>query len=480
MKIRLNVLTFGVIFSAIFLLFSACKKINESTELGQDIIPLVDNINTFDTTLTVEAYNNLLNDTIRLSRNEEHFLGKINNDPLFGKTDAKLFLELKPTSYPWTFERIDSLTIDSVVLVLGYDQTFGDTLADETVNVYQLDNSNDFRWDSVYNIRTANFTHANNPQLGTKTFKPATLKDSVYAFRDTTNKQLRIKLLNSFGQTLLNYDSTNAYRSDSAFRTYFKGFALQSVSVTANAVMGFNLNSINTKLAIYYHYPKPGGAGSDTTVSYFRFTSLSANANNVTRDYTGFPITNYLGVTSPQDLVFLQNSPGTFATIKIPALASLSNRIVHRAELIVEQVYHISDATFPTPDYMFLDAYDTSAKAYRTIAYDLTLDQSGAVNQQLFGMIPKSTVDASNNPIKVWKFNISRYVQHVLTRTEPLYDLRLVAPFFVNDLYKSRGSTTSTNLGIFVNPTILKGRVRVGGGNHATQKMRLRIIYTKI
>ena len=95
-------------------------------------------------------------------------------------------------------------------------------------------------------------------------------------------------------------------------------------------------------------------------------------------------------------------------------------------------------------------------------------------------MIPKNTVDASGNPIKVWKFNLSRYLQHVVNQTSPIYDLRLTTPFFITDQYQPAGSTSPANLMVFVNTSILRGRVLVGGGNNATQKMRLRIIYTKI
>ena len=479
MKSKIVVLSFGIVVTAFFLSFQSCRKINLSTQLGQDLIPPVDNITTFDTTLSVEAYNDLftlLNDTLRLFSNEEHYLGKITNDPLFGETDARLFLELKPGAFPHKFARADSLTIDSIVLVLGYNSTFGDTAQPQTVTAYKIDNTVDFRSDSSYNIRSNNFTYST--LLGFKIFKPQNLKDSVFAFRDTTNNQLRIRLQNNFGQTLLDYDSL-VYKSDSVFRTLLKGFALQSTS-GGNAVMGFDLNSVNTKLAIYYNYPKPGGAGRDTTVNYFRFTTTSANANYVIRNYSGSQLATYQGGASPDNLVFLQNTPGSYAKIKIPGLANLNNRIIHRAELIVEQVYNPTNATFPSPDFMYLDAYDTTLKKYRTIPYDLTLGISGQLNRASFGMIPKNTVDVSGNPIKVWKFNISRYLQHVVNQTSPVYDLRLTTPFSIMNQYQPAGSTSPANLVVFVNTSILRGRVLVGGGNHATQKMRLRIIYTKI
>src|SRR5439155_13761802 len=178
------------------------------------------------------------------------------------------------------------------------------------------------------------------------------------------------------GTRLLNYDSSGisgAYSSDSVFRTNFKGFALQSMN-TGNAVMGFDLTGANTKLAIYYRYNHGGLTKIDTTVSYFNFTSVSSSANYVKRDYSGSPVANSAKVTTPAPFVYMQNTPGTFVNIKIPGLANLSNRVIHRAELIAEEAYDPSDVTFPPPTYLFLDAYDSTISHYRTIPYDLVYD----------------------------------------------------------------------------------------------------------
>jgi hypothetical protein len=486
-KHRYLVLTFAAIISSVFILFS-CRKINDATELGGGLIPAVDNVTTFDTTITVEAYNDIftnLTDSLRITRSEEHFLGIIDNahkDPLFGTTDARLFLELKPSFYKFAFEnsRPDSLRIDSVVIVLDYVETYGDTNVLQTVNVYELDQANDFKVDSAYKIRENNFT--TSALLGTRTFAPSILNDSVKAFRDTTKNQLRIKLnAVDFGRRLLDYDSTiganGAYYSDSAFRTKFKGFALQATS--GKAVMGFNLGGANTKLAIYYHYDKKPVMDT-ATVTYFNFTSLSASANYIQRDYTGSAIAAYQGGTAPDPFVFLQNTPGSFATIKIPDLKLLNNRLIHRAELIVEEVYDGSDTVFSEPTYLYLDAYDTAISKYRTIPYDLTFDVSGSINTESFGMSPKNQLDASGKNIKVWKFNISRYVQNYLTRTQPLHDLRLSTPFYINNEYSVPPSTATSTRFFIINPSIVKGRVRVAGGTAGPQRMRLRLVYSKL
>lgn len=459
--------------------------------MGGGLIPPVDNINTFDTTLAVHTFNgifNLAGDSQYISREEEFFLGRINNDPFFGKTDAQLFLELKPTFYKFAFANSDpsKLRIDSVVLVMSYLETYGDSSVPQTIDVYELDNSVDFRADSAYLVRQNNFTYSN--LIGSGNILPKNLDDSVKAFRDTTKNQMRIKLFNSFGTRLLGYDSsaTGAYFNDSIFRTKFKGFALKSRN-TGEAVMGFNLLSNNTKLAIYYRFDK-GTVVDSATVAYFGFNGLrsldpgaSAAANYIQRDYSGTPVAATSGDLLEDQVAYIQASPGTYSTLKIPDLTGLSNRLVHRAELIIEQLYHPSDTIFKAPELLYVDAADpsiTRSYKFRTIPYDLVYTPSG-FDLNSFGVLAQTSLDAAGNKIKVWKFNLSRYVQHVLTHTQTLYDLRLSAPFTLNESYGIPPGTDQV-FPFFVNSTIVKGRIRVGGGTHPTQRMRLRLIYSKL
>jgi hypothetical protein len=480
------VLVIGISISAFAILLSSCRRINESTELGGDLIPPVDNITTFDTTLTVLAFNDtfgLATDSQRLKKNEIHYLGLINNDPFFGKTDARIFYQLKPLQpekWAYPFAKRDSVKVDSIVIILSYIETYGDTNTAQTVNVFEMAQSNQFRSDSDYLVRKNDFTYAG--LLGSRTFFPSELKDTIKAFRDTTVGQLRIKLDTNFARRLLNYDTTNAYFSDSAFNTYLKGFALQSMS-SGRAIMGFNLGSLNTKLGIYYKFPKAGG-GDSTTVTYFYFVTTSAAANLVLRDYSGTPLAAAVGGSLPDPFIYLQNSPGSFATLKIPGLSTLSNRVVHRAELIVEQVYHPEDTIFRTPEFLYLDLFDTTIGKFRSIPFDLQADITGNLNFGSFGIFPRSAIDPFGFPIKTWRFNISRYVQHILTKTQNSYDLRIWAPFDVINPFGAAIPSTQTPPIIRINPTIAKGRVRLAGntgpGDTNPQRVRLRIIYSKL
>jgi Domain of unknown function (DUF4270) len=488
-KNRQFALLLGVIIASLAFVFSACKKLNEATELGGDLIPAVDNITTFETTLPVETYNDifaLANDSTRSFDGDEHFLGRITSDPIFGATDAELYLELKPSFYPFSFKNVnipptDSLFIDSVVLVLDYLETYGDTTIPQLINVYEITDPS-FK-DSTYFVNRTTF--ATGALLGFKAILPFQLKDSVKAYLDTTKSQLRIPLSNAFGQRLLDYDSAagEPYHDDAAFHNKFKGFALKSEG-GGNAIMGFDLLGANTKLAIYYRYQKggPGIANQDTTVDYFNFTTVAGSANYIKRTHSG--VVTAASGAAQDPLLYIQNSPGTFAKIRIPGLDTMSNKLIHRAELIMEQVGDPSDTLFPHPGALMLDASDpsisTSVSKFRTIPYDFQSDGTGSFNLGPFGAAPQNILDPSGKVVKVWKFNISRYVQHVLTHTISRYDLRVFAPYFANEQYGIPPNGTDLPQLVNVNSSYGKGRVRLGGGNHPTQKMRLRIIYSKI
>ena len=69
------------------LILVSCTRINESTALGGDLIPPVDNINTFEAILPTEADNRMMLDSTKVYFKDELAIGHL-NDPEFGTTHA--------------------------------------------------------------------------------------------------------------------------------------------------------------------------------------------------------------------------------------------------------------------------------------------------------------------------------------------------------------------------------------------------------
>ena len=484
---------------AIFsLIFSACTKI-ESTTIGSGLIPSVDGVNTLDTTFEVvtNSYINPAADSAKVNRYDDQIIGVINNDPLFGKTTASSFFELAPTSYKYYFPgAISTANVDSAVLILSYRGTFGDTNTNAISQTWEVrELTEKIRIDTSYST-SKSFTTGSI--LGTKIIDPKRLADSVnYGFEKASN-QIRIKLSAAFANRLIKqYDSLpgHAYESDSLFKVNFKGFAvLPAVGSSGNALIRINLLDTNTKLALFYNIKAhPDSVRRDTMVSYFRFRtsveSYSGSANNIKHEYSSSQLAGYFNNTNRNDsLVFIQTNPGTFTTIKIPGLRNFPNAIIHRAELSTLQVTEASglQATFPPPRFLLLSSYDSSSRIKVNVPNDFIIS-SGNINVNQFGGYPVDKNVAGVGIVKAYTFDLSRYVQGVVTRKDSSLTFRLSAPS--NDSIRYRDPYPSTATGITylistggANHTAT-GRVRLGGGGMSVTnplRMRLRIIYSKL
>jgi len=475
------------IFSLIII--TSCTKI-AITDIGSGLIPPIDNVNTFDTTLDVQTFN-ILSDSFRISKYQEMVLGNIENDPLMGKTKAIINAEFKPAYYPFYFPvSKDSLRLDSVVLVLSYQGLWGDSTNPIHLKAYEISQSSKLKADSIYPVSAVMKTAG---LLGEKIITdPRRLKDSVKAFSEDAINQIRIPLSTAFGNKLLKqFDSTNAYLSDDQFASIFRGISIVPES-GSNTLLRINLNDTNSKVALYYKYKKRDTTGNDTTlIAYFRPNGITSGAsNNIIRNRAGSQSAQYLNnlPTIQDSLLFLQAGQGNYVRIKTPGINTLSNRIVHRAELIMEQ--ELDNATFDgifTAPNLFLCATSTHIDSgdYRFyIPKDIVATgQGGQVeNLSTFGGNVIYKTDPSGKKIASYNFNISRYVQNIILGKQAVYDLYLFSPV-VDYVYLGLGNTSGFNQ---ISSTPLNapacGRVRLLGGNSLQQarKMKLRIIYSAL
>ncbi|MFN2437679.1 MAG: DUF4270 family protein [Chitinophagaceae bacterium] len=465
----------------IILSFNSCKKINEATQLGDDLIPPIDNVNTFEISLKTITNNSLFNDSTKLRFTDDVALGHISNDSEFGRTSASVYFNIlpvippgsSPKIYPF-FNKDSNLVIDSVILSLSYRGNYGDSNSMQTVRVFEIAQTSNFSDDSGYKFTQPDI-QTTGGQLGAKTFAINTLNDSVQLIRkkDTTRvgNVLRIPLNKTLGERFALYDTSNSsiggYRSDSIFFRLFRGLAVKA-DATGNGLAYFNLSDqAKTKLIVYFRVTK-NGITDTTSTDFYHLTNGQANIINRS-PANGYA--SYLNnTTADDDKIYLQSEPGSLASIKIPGLDTLRNHIIHRAELIISMLPSSPDNKFIAPPALFLDKITSPDSAY-SILDDVAASSDGSVNFGVFGGLLKL-----NN---TYRFNITRHVQSIITKKDPNSTLRLYAPLRTI-IYTTTELTSKREVSVL--PQIAFGRVVLAGGSFAdpSLQMRLRVVYSKL
>jgi len=457
-------------------LLSQCTKI-DTTSVGSGLIPGVDNIHTFDTSLNIVG-NNFDDIGICDSVIAKDLLasGIIGNDPLFGSTSAEMYFEMKPSAFPVSLPAHDDngLTIDSVVLVLKYVNSYGDSSVPQKVNVFEL--SENLKSDSVY--KTCDRQPFLMNSIGSATFTPTSLKDSIHAFREDDANQLRIRLDNNYADRFV--ANAETLKSDSAFKEIFKGLAVvPDEAVGGEALNYFNLSSASSRVSIYVRAKKD--TVTDTTVINLSFTSGSVQANYINRQRGSSEITQHLNENPNGDsLLFIQTYPaGSYAKLKIPSLADFPNSVINRAQLIVEQEYDPNTLNLQAPLLLYIDIPDSSGR-YIPIPCDFSTVQL-QTNFSTLGGRAQQVENGGNQQVVRYTFNISRYVQSIVTKKEQNATIRLRAPFYILNLigYTDKCGQAISRFLFPVNQASFGG-VKISGTNSQPSRIRLNIIYSKL
>lgn len=482
--------------------FYSCTKL-DTTTLGSDLIPAVDNVNTFADTLNVVATQSDYTDSTMVSLNADHVLGNISNDPLFGTTESKVFLQIKPKQFPYGFPQKDSLftgCLDSVVLCLKYTGFYGDSTLPQQLVVNEI---NDTRFRDSLNTTWPTIFQ---PTVGAP-LSPVTSVDVrnlpnyiKYANRrDSVNFQIRIKLDSaSFAARLFGSDSVltgagnHAFYSDSIFRREFTGLAISALPGTGNGLIYLNVADTNTKLEV--HYRRKNGAKLDSVYTSFYMVTEANPAVSMSRSASGNYIShNRAGTPSatpgPGEL-YLQAQPGTFVNISIPGLSGYANRIIHRAELIIESIPDPSDVVMKPPVYLYLDLKDSvniTPPYYKPIYSDLnpssfydpdkkngaSIFPPGGVDFSYYGGFARKKTGPGGQTITYYNINMSRYIQKMVKENGYNYGLRLFPAFSFKYPQYSNGYIIYSN-------RVAYGRVRVGDGNNSQYRMRVRVVYSQL
>jgi hypothetical protein len=408
-----------------------------------------------------------------------------------------MYFQVKPSFFPFYIAGSkDSLVVDSAVLILAYKGFYGDTTNPVKLQLKRISKETPL---DPFTLYASNYPQLYNfksdQNLGETSVNFTKIGDSLYTRFEASRNTIRIKLSKSFAtQFLKDFDSSNAYKSDTTFRAYFPGFALTAdESANKNVLLKINLLDTNTKLALYYNTNSTvsSTAGKrDTAVVNFNFSIYkNGDVNFIKRNRAGTEIAKHMDKVSNDSLVYVQTSPGTMVKVKIPGLKNFANKIIHRAELIAEQVPDAAvagslESQLLPPRFLFLATYDTVSKTFGNVPNDFAGTSNTSLFTQFGGRLIYKSIDGYDN-VASYNFNISRYVQGVVSRKEPIFDFRIIAP--VNDSVTvvppypyNKEASTQDYLTTSVGNQAAIGRVVLGGGSRKKFRMRLRIYYTDI
>jgi len=342
------------------LLFSVvvwgCQRGDQT--LGINLLPGVKILDTRyhkdNTTISTSIYTDT---KIRVDRPKYNLLGSF-NDPYFGRTDASFAAQFRLPYYPGYTA---SSAVDSIVLRMTYKKIYGDTLSDQTIQVYELTGSlnYDAKYLSSFNIRNL----ASTESIGSKTFTPHFRTDSLQT--DTTEQVIRVRLKNSFGTYLLGIDTTKMKDNDQ-FLSVFKGLYVGATPINRKGTLVY-IDASASMIVLYYHDSK-----SDTLGYAYRVTANSANVSSYFHDsYNTARFKPNLDKPENFDsLIYIQPTGGIKSKISVPSLSSWKDSVnsdnitsisINKATLTIHADTIMSDyRRYSMPSRLYLMAIDST------------------------------------------------------------------------------------------------------------------------
>ena len=418
----------------------SCKK-KTPEDIGLPILPGDDVLNTFFTDTMTLVTHTVAEDSLPTKNLLPTLLGSM-NDPVFGISKASVFTQISLSATNPSFGA--NPVLDSAVLSLVYykGEYYG-ALSPQKFTVYEVTQA--IYSDSIY---YSNRMLPYNPvELGNAVRIPHPAADSLLVDSLKYPPHLRIPLDVIFFNGFLT--NTAIYNSNTDLQNFFKGFYITAASVSSSdsgAVFSMDMNHAYSRITLFYHN------SIDTTSYYFGIAGdATTRFSHFDHDYSATTdIKNQLGSanTIQSDKVFIQPMAGLRAKVTMPTLPAFFNNkkvAINKAELIMPvDALSAGSSTFAPHSKLI------AAIADSVLGPAIMPDYfEGAT---YFG----GDYDATN---KVYKFNIARYIQQVLSGSQKNQGLYIIT--------YSRPTTAN--------------RVQLLGGNQAlSPHMRLKITYSPV
>lgn len=395
-------------FSLLFLF--SCEDEDNTYEVGSSWMDAQSKIVMIDT-LTVKMSTIMMDSTVT-SGKSVMMIGNI-KDQTFGKVTSSSLFELTPSSYG--LNSPTAAVFDSIVMYLtNTDFYYGDTLKTFKLDVHPL--TDRIKLNNGYLYNKSNFNYSST-SIGSAQFYPRPNTDSSY---------VKIKLDQSYGQTLFNTLKNSDVTTQEYFLNFYKGLALVPSSDN-NAMLRFGINSsyqvqinkstkekVTNTVRMYYHTTSQNGT------ELVKYTldlnpSTSYQYNKIQSDFTGSQLAtltpnNPIPSTSLGNKTYLMAGIGVYTKVEIPYLKSLKN---------LYQNYKIIDATLsvsPVAGYYSNQFYNPSPLYYyigdklNHIVSTYTSDGSTEITTSLSN-------DSEFQNEHTYNFSLKSYVNTILTES---------------------------------------------------------------
>ncbi len=432
----------AVFLSAIFflgLLFS-CKKDGE-------LSPDFDNGNVsinFTDTFSIKT-SLVREDSLQTYLSIYHLLG-LYNDPFFGPTSSSIYTQILLTEANVDFGV--GATLDSIVLSLDYEQLYGDSSTPMSINVYELSSG----LDNANGYYSSDYVSYNTTPIGNLTFTP-NLSDSVNLIFDSTTvkSHLRIKLNNTFGQSIIAADAngTNDLANNTSFTSFMKGLYITTVDSVGNttlpagagSILSFDMNSSLSTITLYYN---------DTSSYNFTINTDAVKFSHFAHNYSGTDVEAHLNnALADTTVTYVSTMAGVKTKLEIPNINKLSeegNVVINKAEIVFTIAIN-SEGNIDAIPMLSLTGINSSGEQF------FLIDNFDGVQQYDNG----GTIQQEGS-YKTYTFDITRHVQQLVNSATVDYGMYLVAK----------------------NASITANRSVIGSENNLDSKIRLNITYSKL
>jgi len=389
------------LFLPIVLLIFSCNK--KPDTLGLDLVDGNKGVIGFDTTFNVFAFSEL-DDSVQSNQTSLSLLGSMQT-ATFGRVDASFYTHIRLSQvYP---DFGNNPLIDSAVFTMVYSGYYGNINTPQTVVIHKVINES-ILTDTTY-YADASF-EIGPAVLGSKTFTPNP-NDTILIDSVASAPELRIPLSNTFGQELLNLDTSN-YETSAKFIEYLKGLyvGIEPVSTEGEgAILYFNLLSDRSNVTLYYRN------NAEDSLSYvFLINDNCARVGNFSHDYSLSTdpvfLEEVINTQDPgstpgigQEKLYLEGLGGIRTIIKFPGLsewAENKNPLINEAKLVITSENNADQDT--PPDKLIL--FKIKSANHNDIAF--TADQSTFTDDYYGG--------GFNEDQGTYTFRLSLYIQSLL------------------------------------------------------------------